>query len=217
MPFTKIIRATIAGTNTGPFVIYHTSVSPSNIIATTTRDILLSGLPVSIPDGATQVIVVSTGTCTNSVTIPVSAAPTPTPTPTSTPTPTVTPTATPPVLTLGYLKGPNLFTASLNVSVGGDIIIGSIFADGFTSGGGVAVASASKTSPTLALPAGNLNFSFSPTVRCGGIGSSCWNTATKYTIYNVIINGTNVFNGDVVTIAGTPVTISFPPLRDLLA
>lgn len=227
MPFVKIIRATLAGADTGPFTIYHTSVAPGNIIASgVSRSVLLSGYYATIPDGATTIIVVSNGLCTNSVTLTVSPDPVPTPTPTPVPTATPTPSPTPavPTLTLSYIKGPGLFTVNLNTIVGVDINIGSVYADGYTSpSGGTAVSSAAKTIPVLALPAGSSNFSFFPETRCGQLtaGSSatnaCWATATHYTLYNVIINGTPVFNGQTLNIGGTNVLISFPPLRPLLA
>lgn len=228
MPYNKQIRATLAGVDSGPYTIYHTSIDAGNIIATgVTRSQLLSGFVVTIPDGATLVVVQSTGNCTNSASVSVSPiSPTPTPTPTSTPSPTPVPTSTPepsptpapPTLTLGYLKGPNLVTASLNTVIGADILLSSVFADGYTSSlGGAPVASIQDTTARIILPAGNLNYSFTPSMRCGGSGTTCWNTATHYTMYNIIVNGVSVSNGQTINIGGTNVIISFPPLRALPA
>lgn len=228
MPYVKQIRATLAGVDSGPYTIYHTAIDPGNIIATgVTRSQLLSGFVVTIPDGATLVVVQSTGSCTNSASIAVSPiSPTPTPTPTSTPSPTPVPTSTPPptatppapVLTISYIKGANLVLTSLNVAIGADILLSSVFADGYDNpSGGSAIASIQDTTARIILPAGNTNFSFTPSTRCGGSGSTCWNTATHYTVFNVIVNGVAVSDGQTINIGGNSVTISFPPLRALTA
>lgn len=230
MPYFKLIRATTAGSDSGPYTIYATSVDPANIIATgVTRTQLLSGFVVTIPDGVTNLVIKSTGYCTNQVNLAVNDGPTPTPTPlpTSTPTPTPTPTPTttptptptpePPTLTISYRKGINLVTTSLNTAIGADIIMSSVFADGYTSaGGGVTVASIQDTTVRNILPAGTLNYSFTPSMRCGGSGTTCWDTATHYTMYNIIINGTPVSHGQTINIGGTNVIISFAPLRPLI-
>ena len=226
MPFEKQIRATLAGADSGPYTIYHTSIDAGNILATgVTRAQLLSGFTVTIPDGATLVIVQSTGPCTNSASVSVSPIdPTPTPTPTPTPNPTPLPTATPapsptpvpPTLTISYVKSPNFVTTSLSSPIGVDIVMSSVYADGYTSSlGGVAVASIADTVTRVIIPAGNTNYSFTPATRCGGSGTTCWNTATHYTVYNVIINGVSVSHGQTINIGGVDVIISFPPLRSL--
>ena len=227
MPFEKQIRATLAGADSGPYTIYHTSIDPANILATgVTRAQLLSGFTVTIPDGATLVIVESNGVCTNFASVPVSPIdPTPTPTPTPTPpsptpvptaTPVPSPTPVPPTLTIGYLKGPNLVTTSLSSTIGVDIIMNSVYADGYTSSaGGVAVASIADTVTRIVVPAGNTSYSFTPSTRCGGSGTTCWSTATHYTVYNVIINGISVSHGQTINIGGVDVIISFPPLRPI--
>lgn len=226
MPFEKQIRATVAGADSGPYTIYHTAIGAGNILASgVTRAQLLSGYTVNIPDGATLVIVQSTGVCNNSASVPVSPIdPTPTPVPSPTPNPTPVPTSTPPpsptpvppTLTLGYLKTPNLLTASLNTAIGVDIITTSIYADGYTSSsGGAAVAVVADTGARVIIPAGNTSYSFTPSLRCGGVGTTCWTTATHYTMYNVIVNGVSVSDGQTINIGGVDVIISFPPLRPL--
>jgi len=73
MSFTKIIRATVAGTSSGPYTIYHTSETAGNIIASSvSRASLLAGVSVTVPDGTTLVIVRSSGTCSNSATVAIS-------------------------------------------------------------------------------------------------------------------------------------------------
>jgi hypothetical protein len=82
MPFTKIIQATVAGTETGPFTIYHTSIATGNILLNNvSRSSLLAGVSVSIPDGATLIIVKSTGVCDNSSNITVAPVDPPPPPP----------------------------------------------------------------------------------------------------------------------------------------
>jgi hypothetical protein len=226
MPFEKQIRATLAGIDSGPYNIYHTSIAPGNLVASgVTRAQLLSGFTVMFPDGATLAVVESTGFCTNSASVPISPIdPTPTPTPTPTPNPTPVPTATPapsptpvpPTLTISYIKSPNLVTTSLSTPIGVDIVMSSVYADGYTSSlGGVAIASIADTVTRIIIPAGNTNYSFTPATRCGGSGTTCWNTATHYTVYNVIINSVSVSNGQTINIGGVDVIISFPPLRSL--
>lgn len=76
MPYTKILQATVAGTDTGPFTIYHTSISTGNILlSSVSRSSLLAGVSVSIPDNATLVIVQNNGVCTNTFNISVQAPP----------------------------------------------------------------------------------------------------------------------------------------------
>lgn len=82
MPFTKTIKATTAGSETGPFIIYHTSISPANILLSgVSRTSLLAGVNVTIPDGVTLIIVKSTGVCDNSVNITVAPVDPPPPPP----------------------------------------------------------------------------------------------------------------------------------------
>jgi hypothetical protein len=82
MPFTKIIQATVAGTETGPFTIYHTSIATGNILLNNvSRSSLLAGVSVSIPDGATLIIVKSTGVCDNSSNVTVAQVDPPPPPP----------------------------------------------------------------------------------------------------------------------------------------
>jgi hypothetical protein len=73
MSFNKIIKATVAGTNSGPYTIYHTSEVVGNIVASgVTRVDLLAGVNVTIPDGATLIIVRSDGPCGNAASVTVS-------------------------------------------------------------------------------------------------------------------------------------------------
>lgn len=82
MPFTKTIKATVAGSETGPFIIYHTSIATGNILlSNVSRSSLLAGVNVTIPDGATLIIVKSTGVCDNSVNITVAPVDPPPPPP----------------------------------------------------------------------------------------------------------------------------------------
>jgi hypothetical protein len=82
MPFTKTIKATIAGSETGPFIIYHTSIATGNILLNNvSRSSLLAGVNVTIPDGVTLIIVKSTGVCDNSYNITVTPVDPPPPPP----------------------------------------------------------------------------------------------------------------------------------------
>jgi hypothetical protein len=68
MSITKTIKATSAGSNTGPFTIYHDSITIGNVLVSgVTRSSLLDGVVVSnIPDTTNTIIVQSNGECTNS-------------------------------------------------------------------------------------------------------------------------------------------------------
>jgi hypothetical protein len=97
-----------------------------------------------------------------------------------------------------------------------DVNVNRIYADGF-AGGSSPVATSFNNTPALVLPAGLTDNSVEPMFSCGVRYTSgptpCWDSAVSYTIYNVIINGTSVTNGQTLNIGGTNVIISFPPLR----
>lgn len=223
MPKQVTVKINSAGLDTGPFTV---SNDAGETLATGVSKIsLFTGLTYTMADAASIVYLTSSGTCTNTTSkniIQVVPTPTPTATPTSTPTatPTVTPTGSstpaPVTLTLGYLRVANKFTASLNQAIGVDISILSIYADGYNNDQCTgAMASAFDVRNILALPASNTNYSWSPQSVCGGSGTSCWTTATKYTVYNVNVNGNTVSNGQTINIGGVDVIVSFPPCRQL--
>lgn len=92
----------ISGTAPGPYTIYYDTINVSNIVTLTNSGNLASnisfstlslGVNVTIPDGATSIILFNEQ-CSNDETFIIPTQ-TPTPTPTSTPTPTPTPTSTP--------------------------------------------------------------------------------------------------------------------------
>lgn len=224
MPKQVLVKINSAGLDTGPFTV--TNDAGETLGTGVTKIALVNGVTYTMADSASTVTLTSTGTCTNATTKPivqVVPVPTPTPTATVTPTPTPTPTATPsgttapaiPTLTLGWANSPKMFTVNLSQALGFDISIESIYADGYTGGTcNSAVASAADVRNINALPAGNTNYSWSPQTICGGIGgSTCWTGVTKYTIYNVRVNGNVVSDGDIITISGVQIKVSFPPCR----
>lgn len=78
MPFIKTLQATVAGTDTGPFTIYHTSIAPANILLdNVSRSSLLAGVSVTIPDGVTLIIIKNNGVCSNSFNLTVTPPPPP--------------------------------------------------------------------------------------------------------------------------------------------
>lgn len=89
------LSGSFLGDDTGPFSIYHTSVSGPNFLMTASRSELLAGINVTgIPDAAVILYAVSNGVCTS---VGSWIFPTPTSTPLSTPTntPQNTPQNTP--------------------------------------------------------------------------------------------------------------------------
>ena len=222
MPKQVFVKINSAGLDAGPFTV---SNNAGETLATgVTKIALFNGVTYTMADAASIVYLTSTGTCTNVTSktiVQVLPTPTPTATPTSTPTatPTVSPSGTPTpsiiTLTLGWANSPKMFTASLSQAVGFDISVESIFADGYTNTNCMsAVASASDVRNIAALPAGNTNYSWSPQTICGSnTNSSCWTGVLRYTIYNVRVNGNVVSDGDIITISGTQVKVSFPACR----
>jgi uncharacterized protein (TIGR02145 family) len=99
MAFSVTICLTTPETEAGNFSLYHTSITPGNLMySNITKQELINGFVVTgIPDDSTELYLVSEDECTNFIIIEVSVPPTPTPQPTPTPTPTVTsgPTSTP--------------------------------------------------------------------------------------------------------------------------
>lgn len=102
MSVTVSIQVVSIGNSAGPFNLYYDSQTPSNLLLTgVTPSQLLAGFYIyNIPDSATSVLVVDTGLCDDTVTIPIiqltpASTLTPTATPTITPTKTATNTPTP--------------------------------------------------------------------------------------------------------------------------
>lgn len=225
MPKSVYVKLVTFGQDSGPFNI--TNNAGETVATGVTKIDLANGVSYTMADGASSVTINSTGTCTNGITIPVTyvpPAPTPTPTPTPTPSPTPTPTPTPtgtpsPItLTLSYLKVANRFQISLSESIGADIYVNSVFADGYADSPCInAIASAADVRNILALPANSNNYAWTPQTVCGGsVGNtSCWANATKHTMYNVNINGISVYNGSTITVGGVEILINIPPCRQL--
>lgn len=226
MPKQVYVKLSTAGLDAGPFNI--TNDAGQTIATGVTKIALSNGIYYTMSDNASLVTITSTGSCTNSIVVPIAyIQPVPTPTPSSsiTPTPTATATPTPsgsltpaPItLTLSWIKQAKMFSASLSQSIGVDLSNMSIFVDGYANSGcSTAIASASDVRNFVILPAGNIGYSWSPQVICGSnTSSSCWNTATNYTIYNVNINGNVVSNGQTITVGGVPIIVNFPPCRSI--
>lgn len=224
MPKQVQVKIDTYGLDTGPFTI--TNNAGETIATGVTKIALANGITYTMADTASEVTITSTGTCTNSIVVPIVYLP-PTPSPTITPTiePTVTPTVQPTVstssapfiLTLSWIRSAYRFAASLNTPIGADITNMSIYVDGFGSPGcaNSAIASASDIRDFIILPAGSTGYNWSPQTICGSISgnNSCWASASHYTIYNVNLNGQTVQNGGTVMIGGIPVVVNFPPCR----
>lgn len=100
MAVTVLISVDSVGISAGPFDVYHTSISPANLLVSNiTAEELIAGYTISnVPDSATSILLNDIGLCGSVFTYPI-AQPTPTPTgsPNSTPNPTSTRTPTPAV------------------------------------------------------------------------------------------------------------------------
>jgi hypothetical protein len=88
-----LIKLITAGSNTGPFNLYTDIDLGTPIEIGVSREMLLTGHTLYVPNGATYVKIISIGDCETQTIITINYS-TPTPTPTSTPTPTPTPTIT---------------------------------------------------------------------------------------------------------------------------
>jgi hypothetical protein len=109
MSFSITITLTTAGADTGPFDIYENSSGPFNLLVSgISKASLVSGYPTTVPNGTTQVRVISTGACANSIDIPVTGLPVTTTTTTTTTTTststTSTTTTSPPTLYIATLQ-----------------------------------------------------------------------------------------------------------------
>jgi hypothetical protein len=100
----------------------------------------------------------------------------------------------------------NAFNATLNTPISGNININSMYADGYSDTGcSVDVAAANRTT-SVTINAGAVSTGMvTPTATSGD-----WSTAVRYTMYNVVINGSPVNNGDVITIGSESVVVSIP-------
>ena len=97
MAFSVTICLTTPETEAGNFSLYHTSITPGNLMYSnlTKQELINSFFVAGIPNESTELYLVSNDECTNFIVIDVSVPPTPTPSPSPTPTPTATPTPTP--------------------------------------------------------------------------------------------------------------------------
>jgi hypothetical protein len=111
------------------------------------------------------------------------------------------------VLYLYFLRGLlNAFNAYLSSPVSGNITINQMFADGYSDTGCATEVASSNRTTSVTINTGNVSTGVvTPTVTSGD-----WSTATKYTMYNVNINGSPVSNGDVITVGSDSVVISIP-------
>lgn len=224
MPKQVYIKLSTAGLDAGPFNI--TNDAGETVATGVTKIALSNGINYTMSSDASLVTITSTGTCTNSIVVQISyIQPVPTPTPSASITPTPTPTATsststtpaPVTLTLSWINQAKMFQASLNRSIGVDLSNMSIFVDGYSDEScASAISSASDIRNFVILPAGNTGYSWSPQTICGSnTNSTCWNPATKYTIYNVNISGNVVSHGQTITVGGVSILVNFPPCRSI--
>jgi hypothetical protein len=202
---TVLITLTLAGTDVGPFDIY------SNIDGYTTpvvtgisRATLLAGYYATVPDGTTEVLVQSTGTCNTQLYLNVSGNTTTT-TSTSSSTTTTTTTVLR-VLTISYNTYTSAFTILASVAPTQSVTINAgITADGYptntcTTG---AVAGASLNGNILGLSVGQSANSHSASATSGTWSSgltSRLNAPVPLAVNGVSAGSFN--NGDVVTIGG---------------
>jgi hypothetical protein len=96
-----LITLTLAGSDTGPFDLY-SNVDGYTIAVVTglQRITLINGYTAAMPDGTTEILVRSTGTCNRDLYLVVQGAPIPTTTTTTSSTTTSTTTIAPDVYTL---------------------------------------------------------------------------------------------------------------------
>lgn len=101
------------------------------------------------------------------------------------------------------------FQATLNRPIDANVNINRMFADGFTVGdcSSGAVASAQKNS-TMTITTGNTTIGSNPDAIPPPTGS--WASAIADKVYNVIVNGSAVINGSVLSIGSYLVTVVLP-------
>lgn len=99
------------------------------------------------------------------------------------------------------------FQALLSRTIDANVVVTRMFADGYPSApcsGGSSNASA-QSNGTETIVAGNTGFGLTPDSTTG-----TWNLANKYSMYNIIVNGSPVLNGDVLSIGSFNVTVVIP-------
>lgn len=175
------ISASAIGGNAGPFTI---TDNFNNTVATNvSRAQILAGYVVTVEDTATQLILTSSGTCTNQTFIDISGVPSSTLT----------------FSYLGNLSGTSTFTFTLTdtLSLGLDISAASIE---FYNSGCSTLDGTDSLSSTATISAGNLS------VQGSGTGNKCTDSFKRVNSMNV--NGNLVSNGSIISVGGTQVTIS---------
>jgi hypothetical protein len=202
---TVLITLTLAGTSVGPFDIYSdVDGFTTPTVTGVSRADLIAGYYATVPDGTTQVLVQSTGTCTTQLYLTVSGNTTTTTT--SSTTSTTTTILTSGVLTIAYNKYSSTFTLTASVPTPQSILIsGAITADGYpTNACTGAVTGASLTGNHLGLNVGESVASHVPTFSSGTWSTSLTVGITDVTIPIVVNGGSPVLysNGSTL-VAGT--------------
>lgn len=197
---TVILTLTTAGTDTGPFNLYsdldgYVSAFETGVLKTS----LVSGyVSYLVPDGTTTIRVVSTGTCTNYIDIPVSL--------TTTTTTTIADPATSILSFTSYEKGMFLFSLSNSIP-STSIQINDATISGSTSSAACATSDVTDSlSPSfLTISAGS-----SSGTQIGLTPMTC-SVLSVVRGASIIVNGVGtLFHGQTFTAGGTIVTVNIP-------
>lgn len=209
---TTLITLTLAGSDTGPFNVYSNIDNYTTAYATgLTRDQLLAGYNVTLPQWSTEVLVRSTGACQRDMYLNISGAPTTTTS--TTPPPTTSSTTTPARgnITISYSTFSVAFNIYSDVNVPQSIYItAGISITGYSDNSCVtSVAAKTLTGGLLGLDVGGTVNSHAPTGSSGTWGSSTPYRFDGTTIPLSIGGGptTSYANNSTVTISGILFTI----------
>lgn len=117
------------------------------------------------------------------------------------------PVAVSATLNFSFIKGTfNAFQAVLNTPISNPITINQMYSDGYSDAGCTIAVAASTRTTSVTINSGAVSTgAVTPTTTTGD-----WTTAVKYTMYNIIINGSPVNNGDVLTIGSDTVVVVIP-------
>lgn len=111
------------------------------------------------------------------------------------------------ILAFSFIKGTfTAFQAVLNTPISNPITINQMYSDGYSDVGCTVAVAASTRTTAVTINSGSVSTgAVTPTTTTGD-----WTTAVRYTMYNIIVNGSPVNNGDVITIGSDTVVIQIP-------
>jgi hypothetical protein len=204
---TVLITLTLAGSSVGPFDIYtQLDGFTTPVITGVSRAALVAGYYATLPDGTTDVLVQSTGTCTTQLYLNVNGNTTTTTTSSSSTTSTTTTIITG-TLTVAYSKYSSSFSLTASVAPPQSIAItGAITANGYpTNSCSGSVAGASLSGNLLILTPGSTVITHVPTFSSGTWSTSLTARITDITIplsingggATVYSNGSTIIVGNV--------------------